>query len=160
MGNSVLWEQTLVGNICTLPCPVHLFSSSQITAFSCCPLLFIPRASPSERWPYTHWPLNTWMLCCISSKEEEPCSHPRAIKDIISVKNMAAQLLTRKDLQEHVMPMLIFSPALRGTWKSHLTKGCECSHPKAVHAGSQRLAVSPSLSPKPSPAYLWPPGIF
>lgn len=47
--------------------------------------------------------------------EEEPQSYPRAIKDRTSENNVADQLLTSKYLQEHMMPMLIFPSALRGT---------------------------------------------
>lgn len=65
-----------------------------------------------------------------------------------------AQLLTRKNLQEHVMPVLIFSSALRGTWSSHLTPGSECSHPKVVQAGGQHLAVPLNLSPLTTFDYL------
>lgn len=65
----------------------------------------------------------------------------------------AAQLLTRKDLQEHVEPVLIFSL---------LSEGCEeesphpglCSHPKVVQAGGQHFAVPPNLSPLTTFDYL------
>lgn len=50
----VINTNRLVGNICDLPCPAHFFLNSQISGFSCCPLLFTSRASPSDQWPYTH----------------------------------------------------------------------------------------------------------
>lgn len=136
----------LVGNICDLPCPAPLLSSSQITGFSCCPLLFTSRASPSDQWPYIHWPLNTQMLCDISFKEEEPCGHPRAVKDIISVNNVPAQLFTRKDLQEHIL----------------LSEGHDwVTSPRAMSAPVQRLSmlkVNPSLFSQPlSKAFPWLP---
>lgn len=86
--------------------------------------------------------------------EEEPQSYPRAIKDRTSENNVAVQLLTSKYLQEHMMPMLIFPSALRGTWRSHLTqgwvlssKGWEVNVP--IHARGQRSAASPNLSQSP-----------
>ena len=64
-------------------------------------------------------------------------SHPKTIKNILAINNIASQLLTGKDLWKYVMPMLLFSTARRGT-KQQCDRGMS---PRAMTAPVQRLPM-------------------